>query len=226
MQQLAALLAEHFTVYHYDRRGRGESGDTKPFSVQREIEDIEALIDLAGGSAFVYGISSGAALALEAAAALGSGKVKKLAMYEAPYNADPAARQRWREYRRKLDDLLAQGRNGDAMILFMQLVGMPDEHVEGMRQSPEFPIFEAIAPTLAYDAAALGDESDVPTERAARVTIPTLVMDGGASYPFMHESAVALAKVMPHGEQRTLEGQTHDVTGEALAPVLVAFFGE
>jgi pimeloyl-ACP methyl ester carboxylesterase len=192
--------------------------------VQREIEDIEVLIDLAGGSAYVYGISSGAALAMEAAAALGSSKVKKLAMYEAPYNSEATARQTWREYRKNLDAALAEGRNGDAMILFMQLVGMPDEHVPGMRQSPEFPIFEAVAPSLAYDAAVLGEEAAVPTERAARVTMPTLVMDGGASYPFMHDAAVALAKAMPQGEQRTLEGQTHEVAPDVIAPVLVAFF--
>jgi pimeloyl-ACP methyl ester carboxylesterase len=222
--QLAALLSEHFTVYQYDRRGRGESGDTKPFAVEREIEDIEALIDLAGGSAYLYGISSGAALAMEAAAALGSDKVTKLAMYEAPYNAEATARQTWREYRANLDKAIAEGRNGDAMILFMQLVGMPDEHVPGMRQSPEFPMFEAVAPTLAYDAAVLGDESDVPLEHAQRVTMPTLVMAGSASYPFMLTSAVALAEVMPQGEQRTLEGQTHDVAPDVLAPVLIEFF--
>ncbi|MBA3875167.1 MAG: alpha/beta hydrolase, partial [Anaerolineae bacterium] len=129
-KQIADLLAPHFTVYNYDRRGRGDSGDTKPFAVQREIEDIEAFIDLAGGSAFVYGISSGAALAFEAALALGS-KVKKLVMYEAPYNDDPAARQGWAAYRKELDKLVNEGRGGDAVILFMKLVGMPEEHVEG-----------------------------------------------------------------------------------------------
>lgn len=224
LQQLAALLSEHFTLYMYDRRGRGESGDTKPFAVEREIEDIDALIALAGGSAYVYGISSGAALAMEAAIALGSDKVKKLAMYEAPYNSEATARQTWREYRKNLDAAIAEGRRGDAMILFMQLVGMPDEHVPGMRQSPEFPIFEAVAPTLAYDAAALGEEAAVPVERAAQVTMPTLVMDGGASFPFMHTAAVALADAMPQGEQRTLDGQTHDVQADVLAPVLVEFF--
>lgn len=222
--RLTDLLSQHFTVIHYDRRGRGDSGDTQPFAVQREIEDIEALIDSAGGSAFVYGISSGAALAMESAVALGAGKVKKLAMYEAPYNADPAARQAWREYRTKLAELLAADRRGDAMILFMMLVGMPQEHTEGMRQSPEFPLFEAVAPTLAYDAAVLGDEADVPTDHAARVTMPTLVMDGGASYPFMHTAAVALAAAMPAGQHRTLEGQTHDVAPDVLAPVLIEFF--
>jgi pimeloyl-ACP methyl ester carboxylesterase len=223
LAQLVALLAPHFTVINYDRRGRGESGDTLPFAVEREIEDIAALIDAAGGSAFVYGISSGAALAMEAAIALGP-KIQKLAMYEAPYNADAPARQAWREYRRQLQEALAAGRNGDAMVLFMRLVGMPAEQVPGMRQSPEWPIFEAVAPTLAYDAAAMGEEAAVPVERAARVAVPTLVMDGGASFPFMHTTATALAAAMPQGRQRTLAGQTHDVAPEALAPVLVEFF--
>lgn len=221
--KMLALLAPHFTVINYDRRGRGESGDTPPFAVAREIEDIEALIDVAGGSAFVYGISSGAALALEATIALGP-KVTKLAMYEAPYNSDAAVRQGWVEYRQQLTELLGEDRRGDAMMLFMRLVGMPAEHEEGMRQSPSFPTFAAVAPTLAYDAAALGDEADVPVEHAARVTVPTLVMDGGASYPFMQQTAVALAEAMPQGQHRTLDGQTHNVTPEALVPVLTEFF--
>ncbi len=221
--RLMALLAPPFTVINYDRRGRGESGDTPPFAVEREIEDIEALIDHAGGSAFVYGISSGAALAMEAAIALGP-KIKKLAMYEAPYNADATARQAWVEYRQQLQAALAEGRRGDAIALFLRLVGMPADQLEGMRQAPFWPMFEAIAPTLAYDAAAMGDEATVPVEHAAQVAVPTLVMDGGAGLPFMHVTAKALAAAMPHGRQRTLAGQTHDLAPEALAPVLIEFF--
>src|SRR5512141_1694880 len=112
MPGLAELLAPNFTVYTYDRRGRGESSNGKPFSVQREVEDIEALIDAAGGSAFVYGISSGACLALEAALKLGN-KVSRLAMYEPPYNGDKAAMQQWKDYRKQLDQAIAEGRRGD-----------------------------------------------------------------------------------------------------------------
>jgi pimeloyl-ACP methyl ester carboxylesterase len=222
--KLAALplLAQHFTVFHYDRRGRGDSTDTQPYAVEREIEDIEALINEAGGSAFVFGISSGAALAMEAAIKLGS-KVKKLAMYEAPYNSDEVARQAWMDYRKQLKELLAADRRGDAVVLFMMLVGMPAEHVPEVRQYPMWPMFEAVAPTLAYDAAVLGEDASVPTGRAAAVAMPALVMDGGASYPFMHATAVALANAMPHGQHRTLEGQTHEVAAEAIAPVLVEF---
>jgi pimeloyl-ACP methyl ester carboxylesterase len=140
MAHLAELLAPHFSVYTYDRRGRGESGNGTPFAVEREVEDIDALIQVAGGAAFVYGISSGACLALEAALKLGN-KVKKLAMYEPPYNSEDAARQEWKEYRKGLADAIAKDRRGDAVVLFMKLVGTPAEQVEGMRQAPVWPMF-------------------------------------------------------------------------------------
>ncbi len=217
------LLTGNFTVYHYDRRGRGDSTDTLPYDVAREIEDIEALIDHAGGSAYLSGISSGAALAFEAALALGS-KVKKLALYEPPYNDDADARAAWRTLRQKLGETLAEGRRSDAVGLFLMSMGMPPEHLEGMRQMPFWGMFEAVAPTLAYDAAALGEEAAVPLNKAAKLNLPTLVMDGEATpYPFMHPTAVALAKAIPNAQHRTLAGQVHEVEPEALAPVLVEF---
>lgn len=223
MAQLANLLSPHFTVFHYDRRGRGDSGDTQPYTVQCEVEDIEALIDEAGGSAFVYGISSGAALAMEAAIELPD-KIKKLAMYEPPYYSKEAARQAWMEYRRKLNQALEEDRRGDAAGLFLTLVGMPGEQVDEMRREPWFAAFEAVAPTLAYDAAVLGKDRVAPTEKAASVAVPALVMNGSASEGFMYDTAVALAKAMPNAQHRTLEGQTHAVSPEAIAPVLVEFF--
>ena len=223
MVPLAELLAEHFTVIHYDRRGRGDSTDTQPYALEREIEDIEALIYKADGLASLYGISSGAALAMEAAIALPD-KVKKLAMYEAPYNHDPNARKAWREYRKELSELVSAGRGGDAVGRFIMLVGASPEDVEGMRHHPMWPLWEAVGLTLAYDAAALGEEADVPTDRAARVSMPALVMDGSESFPFMHTTAVVLADAMPDGQHRTLEGQTHEVAAEAIAPLLVEFF--
>src|SRR5258708_16251438 len=219
--QLAPRLSQHFTVFHYDRRGRGESTDTQPYAVEREIEDIDALITEAGGSALVFGISSGAALALEAAIKLGD-KVKKLAMYEAPYNDDEAARLAWKAYRKQLADVLAHGRRGDALALFMMLVGIPPDHLDAVRQHPLWPMWEAVAPTLAYDAAIMGEDASVPTEKAARVAGPTTVMDGSASFPFMHVTATALANAIPNAEHRTLEGQTHEVAAEVLAPAFVA----
>lgn len=220
----APLLAQHFSVIHYDRRGRGDSGDTSPFAVEREIEDIAALIDGAGGAAFVFGISSGAALALHAAAALGD-RVRKLAIYEPPYNDDPEARQAWSLFRQRLDAVLAEGRSGDAVGLFMGLMGVPDDQLAAMRAYPMWPMWESIAPTIAYDAAALGADASVPVALAAGVAVPTLIMDGADSYPFMHATAQALAAAMPNARHRTLDGQTHEVEADAIAPVLVEFFG-
>ncbi|MGI8856115.1 MAG: alpha/beta fold hydrolase [Thermomicrobiales bacterium] len=221
---LAQLLAPHCTVYNYDRRGRGDSGDTAPYAVEREIEDLDALIDEAGGSAYLFGHSSGAALALEAAITLGD-KVKKLAMYDAPYNDDPTAQRAWREYNRRLTELLAADRRGDAVALFMQYVGTPTDEIAAMRHAPFWPALEAIAPTLAYDhTALLGEGGSVPTKRAAGVRVPALVLTGGESYPFMHDTARTLSQAMPQAQIRTLEGQAHNVNVEVLAPVLVAFF--
>lgn len=222
-QELAKLLAPHFTVYSYDRRGRGDSENTRPFAVEREVEDIEALIQDAGNSAYLYGISSGACLALEAAIRLGE-SVQKLALYDAPYNSGDGAQKAWRDYTRQLTELLTAGRRGDAAALFMTFVGTPSEQVEGMRHSPSWPIFVAVAPTLAYDAAVIGEDQLPPTGRAASVTASTLVMNGGSSIPFMYDTAKVLAKAIPHAQHRTLEGRGHDVSAEALAPVLIEFF--
>jgi pimeloyl-ACP methyl ester carboxylesterase len=222
MPGLAELLSPHFTAYNYDRRGRGDSGDTQPYSVAREVEDIEALINEAGGEAFVFGTSSGGALALEAAIELGN-RIKKLALYEPPYNAEPAVQQAWREYRQDLDKLLAAGRKGNAAALFMRSVGTPEEQVEGMRHAPIWSVFKAVAPTLAYDAAVLGQDRSVPSKRAAQVTVPTLVLNGTV-IPFMETTAKEIARSIPHAEQRTLEGQPHDVNLEVVAPVLIEFF--
>jgi pimeloyl-ACP methyl ester carboxylesterase len=221
--ELAKLLAPHFTVYGFDRRGRGESGDTLPYAVDREIDDIEALIDRAGGLAFLYGHSSGGPLAMRAAIRLG-GKVSKIALYEPPYNNDPDVQESWSQYLRQLNQALAEGRRGDALALFMRLIGTPPEQVARMRRAPFWPGMEAVAPTLAYDhAAILGDSWSAPVELAARVSVPALVMAGDASLPFMPDAARVLSQAIPQGQLRTLEGQTHEVKPGALAPVLVEF---
>jgi len=224
---LAQLLASQFTVYSYDRRGRGDSTDTTPYSVDREIEDIEALIDVAGGSAYVYGKSSGASLALEAAAALGN-RITKLALYEAPYSGAKGAAKEWRAFTAKLDGLLAAGRREDAITEFMRFVGAPDEAIAKMKASPAWPRMVAMAPTLAYDNAVVGADRAVPVDKAAQVKASTLVMDGGASagpMPFMRASANKIAKAIPNARRQTIEGQAHDVSAEVLAPILLAFFG-
>jgi pimeloyl-ACP methyl ester carboxylesterase len=222
--ELAKLLAPQFTVYGYDRRGRGGSGDTLPYAVDREIEDIEALIDHAGGSAFLYGHSSGASLAMLASVNLGS-KVGKLAMYEPPYNDDPEAQRTWAQYLSGLAEALGDGRRGDAVALFMRYVGTPAEQVDGMRAAPFWPGMEAIAPTLAYDHAAIqGPANSIPTDVAGRVPVPALVLAGDAGLPFMPATARALSAALPQGRLRMLQGQTHDVNPAVLAPLLAEFF--
>jgi pimeloyl-ACP methyl ester carboxylesterase len=218
---LAELLAGHFTVFNYDRRGRGDSGDTAPYAVEREVEDLDAVIDAAGGSAFVYGTSSGGALALEAAA---SGlAITKLAMWEPPFGLDESSRPPADQVER-YDEMISAGRRGAAVEYFMaKVVGLPPEFVAHAKNAPFWQAQEALAHTLAYDATIMGDHS-LPTERASSVAAPTLVMAGGESFPFMRETARALADVIPQGQHRTLEGQEHNVDPAVLAPVLVEFF--
>jgi pimeloyl-ACP methyl ester carboxylesterase len=226
---LAAELAERFTVYNYDRRGRGDSGDTQPYAVAREIEDIEALIAEAGGPAHLYGLSSGGALVLEAAAA--GVPVDRLAVYEVPYDLAEGGPQRHREYVARLQGLLAEGRRGDAAELFMRLAGASDEMVAGARSSPMWPGLEAIAHTLPYDAACMGDNRP-PMARLARITRPTLVATGGASPDsfvagggdFFARAADAIAASIPRAQRQTIQGQTHMADPKVLAPVLERFF--
>jgi pimeloyl-ACP methyl ester carboxylesterase len=218
---LAALLAHQFAVLNYDRRGRGPSGDTPPYSVEREIEDIDAVIREAGGSAFLYGTSSGGALALEAAAR-GLGIIK-LAVWEPPYILDGYPRPP-ADTAAVFDRLVAEGRRGDAVEYFMaRVVGLPPEFVAQARSAPWWATQEALAHTLAYDATIMGDYS-LPAERLAMVRVPTMVIDGGASFDWMHETAQSIVDLLPRGERRTLEGQSHNVAPEALAPVLIEFF--
>jgi alpha-beta hydrolase superfamily lysophospholipase len=218
---LAAELAGHHTVYNFDRRGRGDSGDTQPYAIAREIEDIAAVIGAAGGSAHLYGTSSGAALAMHAAAA--GLPVAKLALWEPPYSVhgrpdlpdDTASVYR---------ELVAAGRRGDAAEYFMaKVVGMPPEFVAGARQQPWWAQQEAIAHTLAYDAEIMGDYT-LPEAVARAVEVPTLVIDGGASFGFLGETADAVAGLIPGARRLTLEGQQHNVDPAVLAPALVAFF--
>lgn len=224
--ELMALLAPHYTVYSYDRRGRGESTDTQPYAVEREIEDIDALIEHAGGRAFLHGHSSGGCLALRAAVVLGSGKVAKVAAYEAPWNDDPAAQEAWRRYRRELAEAVAGGRRGDAAALFMRYVGTPAEQIAGMREQAFWAGFEAVAPTLLYDAEIMGPAGALPSMELAEVTAPVLAICGGASPAFMCATARSISEDVPNGAQRTIPGQTHAVQPAAEAPVLIDFFGE
>ena len=219
---LATELAAHFTVFNYARRGRGASGDTLPYALTREIEDIEALIAEAGGSAHLFGVSSGGALVFEAGA---SGlAAERLAVYEVPYLVAEEMVRSWQEYVEHLESALADGRRGDAIELFMRLAGSSEEDIAGAKDSPHWPGLEALAHTLAYDAACLGD-GPPPTDRLATITQRTLVATGGGAALFK-ASADAIAASIPHAERLTLEGQGHVVDPGVLAPVLVRFLEE
>lgn len=223
LPKLAQLLAPHFTVFHYDRRGRNESGDTPPYAVEREVEDIEALIAKSGGSASVFGTSSGAALALAAAARGAS--IKKLALYEPPFVAGRSARTAPPDSEAQLKRLIAAGRRGDAVKFFMvDMVGMPAIFAYILRVLPIWPKLKAVAHTLPYDAAVLGDFS-LPKERAASVAVPTLVIGGEKSPVELRSAVSAVAEAVPRAKLRMLKGQTHNVSVKVLAPVLVEFFG-
>lgn len=225
-EPLAALLAPHFTVLNYDRRGRGESSDTLPYAVEREIEDLDALIKEGGGSAFVLGGSSGAVLALEAAAH--GLAITRLALYEPPFIVDESRAPLPVDYVTQLNELVASGKRDDAVAFFMtRAVGMPVEAIVPVRQAPFWPALQAAAHTLAYDGTIMGEMMlgrPLPRDKWNSVTIPTLVMDGGASPVWMRNAVQALVDVLPDAQRCTLEDQTHVVSPEVLARVLIAFF--
>ncbi|MFE9441255.1 alpha/beta fold hydrolase [Streptomyces sp. NPDC006602] len=218
---LAVPLSDRFTVVSYDRRGRGESGDTAPYAVDREVEDLAALIGAVGGEASLYGISSGGALVLHAAA---SGlPVRRVAVYETPFAVDEGGVEERAEYTRGLTEALAQGRRGDAVELFLRLTGLAEQMIQGARQSPMWAGMEALAPSLAYDDAVMGD-GRVPRALLASISVPVLAVAGGASPAWLREAAQAVAEAAPEGTYRALEGQTHMVDPNALAPVLAESF--
>ena len=219
---LAAQLSEHFTVFIYDRRGRGESGDTAPYAIEREIEDLAALIAEAGGSSSVFGYSSGAILSLKAKAA--GLALTRLALYDPPFLLDNGFPQRAQEISVRLTELISSGRRGDAVELFQtEIVGIPPEIVAQMRHAPFRPELEHIAPTLVYEATLLGD-MPVLAQQLPSVTVPTLVISGGNNQERMRSAAQTLADALPNALHRSLQGQTHDIVPAVLAPVLEEFF--
>jgi pimeloyl-ACP methyl ester carboxylesterase len=225
--KMVELLSPHFTVINYDRRGRGDSGDTQPYAVRREVEDIEALIDAVGGTAYVYGLSSGAALALETANAM-PGKVKKLALYEAPFVVDNTGRPLPKDFVPHLQQLLADGRQGDVVKAFMVEVDVPAIFITLMSlMRKNWNQLKSLAHTVPYDITILGDHRSgkpLPKGEWAKATMPTLVMDGGKSPTGMRHGMEALAANLPNATYRTLPGQTHMIKAPALAPTLIEFF--
>ncbi|MEU6573853.1 alpha/beta hydrolase [Streptomyces sp. NPDC046805] len=221
MAPLATRLADRFTVIPYDRRGRGESGDTAPYAVAREVEDLEVLIEAAGGEAALYGVGAGGALVLEAAA---SGlPVRRVAVYEAPFSDRRDRGSARASYARELAEALGQGRRGDAVELYLRLTGMAEEVIQRARRSPLWADMEALAPTLAYDATVMRDGL-LPRERIVVIAVPVLAMAGGASSAWLRAAARDVSTTAPHGTYRTLEGQTRMVDPDVLAPVLAEFF--
>ncbi|MDG0791060.1 alpha/beta hydrolase [Cohnella ginsengisoli] len=221
LQKLAGLLAPDFTVVNYDRRGRGDSEDQKTYEVQREVEDLDAVIEANGGDARVWGLSSGAALALEAAAS-GVGMVR-LALYEPPYLAGGKGRVPPAQQRAQLERLIAEGKRDEAVKYFLRLMGAPGFAITMMRIMPFWPRLRAVAHTLPYDAAIMGDYS-LPAARLASVRMPVLAIGGAKSPAALQEAVRQVGKAVPHGESRLLERQNHNVSMDALAPVLRSFF--
>jgi hypothetical protein len=217
--ELAGLLANTCTVYNYDRRGRGQSGDTLPYSLEREYEDLAAVIEAAGGQATVFGNSGGAMLAIKAV--LAGVPAAKLVFWEPPYVLPGTRSPVPADYRQQQEALLAEGRHGDMIELFLvDAVGMPAEMVAGMRQAPFWAFMEPTAPALVYDAILAGDFT-MPADAAA-VSAPTLVLDGGTT-PWLTTSADTVAATLPNAQRQTLAGQPHNFAAEALAPALAAF---
>lgn len=219
-KKLTELLSDRFTVVSYDRRGRGDSTDTLPYSTDKEVEDIKALIDALGGSAYLYGHSSGCVLALMAAKELGN-EVAGLALYELPYNANPDTQNTAEAYRKALAQLLADNKRGDAVALFVKSVGVTDKQIAAMERLPMWKGLTAMAPTLAYDTIELMEQ--YPKLDTKHIATKSLVMYGAKSPDFMGETARKLSETMPHAQLCSLEGQTHDVKADVLAPVLAEF---
>jgi pimeloyl-ACP methyl ester carboxylesterase len=217
--ELAGLLESGFTVYRFDRRGRGDSSDTPPYSVEREVEDLEALISDAGGTAALYGFSSGAVLAVEAAAR-GTG-ITKLALLEPPLPSSDGAGDAELE---QTDEMIRTGRRGEAVASFLAGVGLPPETVDGMRQSPEWAGLEAMAHTLLYDGAITEDDA-LWNVRAAQVSVPTLVLFSEGTSAYLGDSARRAADSIPNALSRTLPGQFHEVDPKTLATELKTFLG-
>ena len=226
--QLADSIGSKFSIVAYDRRGRGESTDVQPYAVEREVEDLAAVIDATGGRAFVVGTSSGAVLALHAAAA--GLPITKLALYEPPFIIDDTRPPLPIDYVPQLRARAASKDPGSAVEYFLTVgIGMPAEQVKGMRGQPFFAPLEGVAHTIAYDGQVMGDMMDGRPETLLRwdsVEAPTLVLDGSDSEGWMHHGVDALAKILPNAERRTLFGQTHQLEASALAPELESFFSE
>lgn len=220
--KLAAELGKHFRVYHYDRRARGDSSPSTDYRIERELEDLRAMIEVAGGKAGLVGFSSGACLTLEAAAA--HLPLTRIAFYEPPYMVGPKARKVPADFEAEVQKLVAEGRNGDAVAYFMtKLIGMPSIFLIPMKFSKMWPSLAAQAPSLPFDMAAVN--GFVPPEARLRgISVPALGIYGGKTMPVLKDSTTLCAGTIPGAELVVLPGQTHEVRAEAIAPHLIDFF--
>ncbi|MEO6394724.1 MAG: alpha/beta hydrolase [Devosia sp.] len=222
---LAEELKDRFTVYTYDRRGRGESGDTKPYAIQREVEDLEAVIAAAGGSVAIYAISSGVALALEAANSISG--ITSLVLYEAPIFTDTTRKPVPANYVQRMDALLARGDNAGAVKHFMQNgINVPWFGLLMMQLFGMFKKMAVVGPTLPYDTALVypfWNHRPIPKGRWAKATMPALVVGGGKSDAWMQNAQKAIADNLPNATHKTLAGQNHMVAASAIAPLIKEF---
>ncbi|MEO5875486.1 MAG: alpha/beta hydrolase [Streptosporangiaceae bacterium] len=220
--KLADLLSPDFTVYNYDRRGRGDSGDTAPYAVEREIEDLDAMIKEAGGAAHVFGMSSGAALAITAAAQ--GSDIRSLALYEPPYMVGDEGHRPPADSAEHLDRLVADGRRSEAArYFFTQVMGAPAFVAVIMRLLPVWKRLTAVAHTLPHDHAIMGDFS-FPAERVAGIDVPTVAIAGGKSPATLVAATRAVAAANPRIGLELLEGQNHNVDFKVLAPAIADHF--
>jgi pimeloyl-ACP methyl ester carboxylesterase len=228
MVQLAELLSPRFTSVNYDRRGRGDSGDSPAYEVEREIEDLEAVMEAVGGSASVWGWSSGGVLALRAA---GRGlDIRRVAVYEPPFMVEPSKLVPPPDFAARLQELVDAGRRSAAVRFYMTKgMGVPSLFVTFMRFTPFWSKLKATSPTLPYEWAVLGDAMSgkpLSAEEWASVSVPTLVISGEKSPEPLRKAARALEVVLPNGEHRELKGQSHNPSMKAMAPVLEKFFSD
>jgi pimeloyl-ACP methyl ester carboxylesterase len=221
VEQAAKVFAKQFSVYNYDRRGRGDSGNNLPWSLEREVEDIEAMVDAAGGQAFIYGHSSGAVLALEASMRLGE-KVRKAIIHDAPYVLDQKEKHDYSRLSQNVNQLLKDGENAKAMKSFLSGIGMPKAFVFLLPMTPGWKTMKSLAPTLAYD---MSLTADLPPSRCAQaIKVPIQIMVGGKCPPNMREVSALLGKTIPNSTIAVLEGQDHMVHAKVMLPAMVDFF--
>lgn len=225
---LGEYLADRFAVVNYQRRGRGDSGDTHPYAVEREVDDLAAVIDAAGGRAYVFGASSGGALAFAAAAA--GLPIDRIAVHEVPYQIDDVMVSAWQAYRLELDAALDAGDRDQALRLFMRLAGSSEQGIAGAEAAPVWPALRALAPTLRYDAACLG-AGPPPADLLAMVPQPVLLTTGltldshmaGLPVDFFGAAADAAAAVLPDARRDTLKVDGHVADPAVLGPILSTF---